>query len=196
MSSNICSKPIDWSKYGVVYASAQKNVGPAGVTFVIARNDLISGHRSDTPYLCEWERQLKGQNMFWNTPCCWSIYVCGLNIQHMLEQGGIPKMQANAIERSRMLYDYIDSSGGYYTNTVDEKYRSRINVPFRVCKNKTLEAKFVAEATQAGLIGLKGHVTAGGCRASLYNAMPIDGVRALIDFMAKFKAENPLPAKL
>lgn len=194
MSSNFCSKPIDWSKYGVVYAGAQKNVGPAGVTIVIARNDLIPGHRSDTPMLCDWEKFAGAVNTFHNTPCCWSIYMCGLNIEHMLEQGGLAKMQANAVERSQMLYNYIDSSEGYYSNKVDAKYRSRINIPFRVCEDEALEAKFLAEATQANLIDLKGHRSVGGCRASLYNAMPLAGVNALIDFMTQFKANNPKPA--
>lgn len=185
------SKTIDWSKYGVVYGGAQKNMGPAGVTIVIVRDDVIRGHRSDTPLLCDWELFSKSQNMFFNTPSTWPIYMCGLNVAYMLEHGGIPAMQALAAERSALLYDYIDSSQGYFINNVDSKYRSRINLPFRVCNDKQLEAKFIAEATAVGLIELKGHSAVGGIRASLYNAMPVEGVKALITFMSLFKKTNP-----
>ena len=114
MSSNFTTRPVDWSKYGVVYAGAQKNVGPAGVTIVVVRNDLIAGHRSDTPLLCDWETFSKAANTFHNTPACFPIYMCGLNLAYMLEQGGVPTMQARAEERSGLLYNYIDSSEGYY----------------------------------------------------------------------------------
>lgn len=144
--------------------------------------------------LCDWEKFSGAANTFHNTPCCWSIYMCGLNIEYMLEQGGLAAMQAKAVERSQMLYNYIDSSEGYYCNKVDAKYRSRINIPFRVCEDEALEAKFIAEATKANLIDLKGHRSVGGCRASLYNAMPVEGVTALIEFMTQFKANNPKPA--
>lgn len=193
MSSNFMTKAIDWSKYGVVYAGAQKNVGPSGICFTIVRNDLIPGHRADTPLLCDWETFSKAANTFHNTPSCWPIYMCGLNCAYMLEQGGIPAMKAKAEERSTLLYNYIDSSEGYYTNPVDHQYRSRINVPFRVCANADLEAKFISEATAANLTDLKGHRSVGGCRASLYNAMPIEGVHALIAFMTEFKTNNPKP---
>lgn len=194
MSSNFMSKPVDWSKYGVVYAGAQKNVGPAGVTFVIVRNDLIAGHRSDTPMLCDWETYSKAANTFQNTPSCWPIYMCGLNVAYMMEQGGLPAMQEKAAERSTLLYNYIDNSDGYYVNSVEAKYRSRINIPFRICANEQMEAKFLGEATAASLIDLKGHRSVGGCRASLYNAMPVEGVHALIAFMTAFKENNPKPA--
>ena len=118
MSSNFMTKPVDWSKYGVVYAGAQKNVGPSGMCVVIVRNDLIAGHRSDTPLLCDWETFSKAANTFHNTPSCWPIYVSGLNLAYMVEQGGIPAMQAKAAERSSMLYSYIDGSDGYYVNNV------------------------------------------------------------------------------
>ena len=125
MSSNFCSRPIDWSKFGVVYAGAQKNVGPAGLTFVIVRNDLIAGHRADTPLLCDWETFSKAANTFHNTPSCWPIYMCGLNVAYMLEQGGIPAMQAKAEERSSLLYNYIDASEGYYVNNVEAEKISK-----------------------------------------------------------------------
>lgn len=191
MSSNIMSKQIDWSKYGVVYAGAQKNMGPAGVTVVIVRNDLIAGHLKGTPLLSDWELQANAPNMYFNTPSTFPIYMMGLNVAHTIQLGGVPVMQALAAERSSLLYSFIDSSQGYYINNVDVKYRSRINIPFRVCNNKELEDKFVAEATQAGLIELKGHASVGGIRVSLYNAMPVEGVHALIAFMTTFREMNP-----
>ena len=190
MSSNFLTKNVDWTKYGVVYAGAQKNVGPAGLTFVIARNDLIPGHRADTPLLCDWETFSKAANTFHNTPACWPIYMCGLNLAYMKEQGGIPHLQAKAVERSSLLYNYIDGSDGYFVNNVEARYRSRINIPFRICNNDAMETKFLTEATAANLIDLKGHRSVGGCRASLYNAMPVEGVNALIAFMAAFKEAN------
>lgn len=194
MSSNFLTKPIDWSKFGMVYAGAQKNVGPAGAVICIIRNDLIAGHRSDTPMMCDWELFSKAPNTFQNTPPCWPIYVCGLNLSYMIEQGGIPVLQERAVQRSSTLYNHIDGSDGYYVNNVEIKYRSRVNIPFRVCKNEALEAKFLAEATAANLIDLKGHRSVGGIRASLYNAMSMEGVQALCDFMTEFKANNPAPA--
>jgi phosphoserine aminotransferase len=193
MSSNFCSKKIDWSKYGVVYAGAQKNVGPAGICITVVRNDLIGKERKDTPMLCNWGVFSKAANTFHNTPACWPIYVCGLNIAHMLEKGGIQAMSDAREKRSQTLYKFIDESDGYYANTVVPKYRSRMNIPFRICSNDELEAKFIKEAAEIGLIELKGHRSVGGCRASLYNAMTQEGVDALVAFMGKFKAENPKP---
>jgi phosphoserine aminotransferase len=193
MSSNFCSKAIDWTKYGVVYAGAQKNVGPAGVTIVIVRKDLMGKHRKDTPLLCEWEIYSKAANTFHNTPVCWSIYMCGLNIEHMLKEGGISVMADRAKEKSDFLYNYIDKSD-YYSNNIQPKFRSRMNLPFRVCCNPDLEAKFLKEAKDAGFLDLGGHRSVGGCRASIYNAMPLEGVKALCDFMEAFKTNNPKPA--
>ena len=194
MSSNFMTKPIDWSKYGVVYAGAQKNVGPAGVTIVIAKNDLIQGHRSDTPLLCDWETFAKAPNTFHNTPSCFPIYMCGLNLAYMKEQGGIAAMQAAAGARSEKLYSFIDGSNGYYTNGVEACYRSRINIPFRIHNNEELESKFLAEGSAAGLVEMKGHRSVGGLRVSLYNAMPMEGVDALIAFMTRFMESNPKAA--
>jgi len=190
MSSNFCSRPINWEKYGVVYAGAQKNVGPAGVTVAVIRDDLIGHHRPDTPVMCDWKTFLNAPNTFHNTPVCWSIYVCGLNIAHM-KKNGIQHYVDLAEKRSKMLYDYIDASSDYYSNPVDPRYRSRMNIPLRVKKDDALETKFLKEAAEAGLIELKGHRSVGGCRASCYNAMPIEGVEALINFMKKFRDENP-----
>lgn len=193
MSSNFCSKPIDWSKYDVVYAGAQKNVGPAGICITIVKTDLIGHQRKDTPLLCDWGTFAKAANTFHNTPACFPIYMCGLNIAHMIEKGGVEAMNAAAKARSELLYKFIDESGGYYTNSVQPQYRSRMNIPFRVCANDDLEAKFIKEAGEVNLIELKGHRSVGGCRASLYNAMPLEGVQALVAFMTKFQAENPKP---
>jgi phosphoserine aminotransferase len=118
--------------------------------------------------------------------------MCGLNIAYMLEQGGIPAMAAKCKERSELLYNYIDGSDGYYVNKVESRYRSRLNIPFRVCNNEELEGKFIKEAAAKNLIELKGHRSVGGCRASLYNAMPVEGVVALIEFMKEFRDANPV----
>jgi phosphoserine aminotransferase len=194
MSSNFCSRPIDWSKFGVVYAGAQKNVGPAGVCIAVIRKDLIGKFKQDMPLLCDWDAFNKAANTFYNTPACYPIYVAGLNIDYMLKLGGIPAMQELAAKRSSMLYDYFDNSDGYYTNTIQKRWRSRMNIPFRVCCDADLETKFVKDAAAAGFLDLSGHRSVGGCRASVYNAMPIEGVQALIDFMKAFKEANPKPA--
>lgn len=157
------------------------------------RKDLLGKFKSAMPMLCDWELFSKAPNTFQNTPCTWSIYVAGLNIDHMLSQGGIPAMQEKAEKRASMLYDYIDNSDGYYSNGTHKRWRSRMNIPFRVCCDAGLESKFAKDANTAGLMDLAGHRSVGGCRASLYNAMPIEGVEALIDFMKKFKEANPKP---
>lgn len=194
MSSNFCSRKIDFSKYGVVYAGAQKNVGPAGMCITIVRRDLIGKIKNVMPLMCDWDTFNKAANTFHNTPNCWSIYMCGLNIEHMLSLGGIAAMEELAVKRSSMLYDYIDNSDGYYSNNIQKRWRSRMNLPFRVCCNADLEKKFVEDATAAGLLELGGHRSVGGCRASLYGAMKVEGVQALIDFMKAFKEANPKPA--
>lgn len=135
MSSNMCSRPIDFTKYGVVYAGAQKNIGPAGVTVCVIREDLIGHHMASTPVICDWQTFSKAPNTYHNTPVCWSIYVCGLNIAHM-KKNGLEYYQKMAEKKSKLLYDYIDNSDGYYSNPVDVKYRSRLNIPFRVKKDE------------------------------------------------------------
>lgn len=175
-SSNFGSKKIDWSKYGCVYAGAQKNLGPAGVCVVIVRKDLIGKERSETPVCLSWDGQAKAAGKFLNTPCCWSLYVLGLTLEHMLANGGLEAYDALAAKKSSMLYDFIDGSDGYYTNPVDVPLRSRMNIPFRVKCDDDLEKKFIAGAKEIGLIELKGHRTVGGIRASIYNSMPVEGV--------------------
>jgi phosphoserine aminotransferase len=190
MSSNFCTRPIDFTKYGVVYAGAQKNVGPAGVCITIVREDLLGKAMKDTTSMLDWQVTAKATDQFYNTPCCWSIYMCGLNIAYMLEKG-LDKIEAEAVKKSGMLYTTIEGSGGYYTNPVDEGFKSRVNVPFRVKKDADLEKKFLVGAAEAGMIELKGHRSVGGCRASIYNAMGEEGVQALVDYMKKFQEENP-----
>ena len=193
MSSNFCSRKVDFSKYGVVYAGAQKNVGPAGVCFAIIKRDLIGKIKNNMPMLCDWDIFNKAANTFQNTPCCWSIYMCGLNIEYMLAKGGIEAMEALAVKRSSMLYDYFDTTDGYYVNNIQKRWRSRMNIPFRICCDDGLEKKFVADASAAGLKDLSGHRSVGGCRASCYNAMEVEGVEALITFMKAFREANPKP---
>lgn len=197
MSSNIASKPIDWSKYGVVYAGAQKNLGPSGMTIVVIREDLIGKHRADTPYMLEWKLFADSPVGFFNTPATWPIYVAGLNFKYMLKEGGIEVQTEKAKVRSHMLYSYIDSSSGYYVNVVDHKYRSRMNVVFTIGPHhfgfNALENKFFEESTKQGLSHLKGLPTYGGIRVSMYNAMPIEGIVKLTAFMEKFRLANPLP---
>jgi phosphoserine aminotransferase len=134
MSSNMCTRPIHWEKLGVVYAGAQKNVGPSGMTIVIVREDLIGHQDPKTPLMCDWRVMRDAPNQFHNTPACWPIYVAGLNIAHM-KKNGLAYYTKLAEKRSKLLYDTIDNSYGYYTNPVDKKYRSRMNIPFRVCQN-------------------------------------------------------------
>jgi phosphoserine aminotransferase len=193
MSSNIATKAIDWSKYDIVYAGAQKNLGPAGVCVVIVHNKILDAKKlsKTTPITNDWQTFRKAANMFHNTPACFPIYMLGLNVEYMLEQGGLPTYQALAEKRSSLLYDYIDSTEGYYVAAVDKKYRSRVNIPFRIREDEALEKKFIAEAAKEGLQELAGHRSVGGMRASLYNAMPLEGVEALVAFMKRFKEANP-----
>lgn len=191
MSSNFCSRPVSWEKYACVYAGAQKNVGPAGVCISVIRDDIIGTHmRKDTPLLFDWKAFRDAPTKMHNTPACYPIYVAGLNLAHMKKLGGLPHLEAEAQRKSSLLYDFIDASSDYYSNPVDKAYRSRMNIPFRVKKDEKLEAKFLKEAAEHGLIELKGHRSVGGCRASIYNAMPYEGVEALVNFMKKFRDEN------
>ena len=197
MSSNFASRPVNWENYDVVYLGAQKNLGPSGLTVVIVRDSVLERPpRKDMISTNNWALYKKAPNMYMNTPCNFAIYITGLNLAHMLKVGGIAKMTELAEIRSKMLYDYIDSSDGYYTNIVNKSYRSRMNIPFRICDDAELEAKFLAEAKTHGMIELKGHVALGGIRASLYNAMPVEGVETLIKLMKSFKDTNIKKAKL
>lgn len=187
MSSNILSRAIDISKFGIIYAGAQKNLGPAGITLVIVREDLIGKARKATPSIWNYETQANNDSMI-NTPPTFAWYLCSLVFKHLLELGGLAEIEKRNQAKAELLYRYLDNSN-FYRNTVAKANRSLMNVTFTT-GNDELNAKFVAEATACGLQALKGHKVLGGMRASIYNAMPIEGVQALIAFMQKFEQEN------
>ena len=187
MSSNILSSKIDISKFGVIYAGAQKNLGPAGITIVIVREDLIGRARKDTPSIWNYEIQANSDSMI-NTPPTFAWYLCSLVFQHLLATGGLEAVEQRNLAKAKRLYDYLNQST-FYRNYIAEQNRSVMNVTFTT-DNDELNAKFVAEATACGLQALKGHKVLGGMRASIYNAMPIEGIDALIAFMDKFAKEN------
>ncbi|MCI8435430.1 MAG: 3-phosphoserine/phosphohydroxythreonine transaminase [Clostridia bacterium] len=186
-SSCILSQEVDVTKYGVIYAGAQKNVGPAGVTIVIVRHDLLGRENPLCPTMLKWATQIKEHSLY-NTPPAFSTYVAMLVFRHLLKNGGIAAMQTVNEHKAQMLYDFIDNSS-FYTNSVVKEFRSLMNVPF-VTPNAELDAQFVSEAAKEGLLSLKGHRLVGGMRASIYNAMPVDGVVKLIDFMKRFEKAN------
>ena len=187
MSSEILSREVDVSKFAVIYAGAQKNLAPAGVTIVIAKRDLIGNPLPMCPTMLKWKVQDENKSLY-NTPPCFSIYMATLVLRHLKKLGGVKEMNAINEYKAGLLYDFIDSSS-FYTNSVEKKYRSIMNVPF-VTPTPELDAQFVKEAAANGLVSLKGHRLVGGMRASIYNAMPVDGVKALIEFMKKFEREN------
>ena len=187
MSSCILSEEVDVSKFGLIYAGAQKNIAPAGLTIVIVRKDLLGNASPVCPTMLNYAIHDKNDSLY-NTPPCFSIYMSLLVFRWLKDLGGVKAIQKINEEKAKMLYDFIDNSS-FYTNKVAVKDRSIMNVPF-VSPSEELDAKFVAEATKAGLVSLKGHRVTGGMRASIYNAMPVEGVKALIDFMKKFELEN------
>ncbi len=187
MSSEILSREVDVSKFAVIYAGAQKNLAPAGVTIVIAKRDLIGNPLPMCPTMLKWKVQDENKSLY-NTPPCFSIYMATLVLRHLKNLGGVKEINAINEYKAGLLYDFIDNSS-FYTNRVEKKYRSIMNVPF-VTPSSELDAQFVKEAAANGLVSLKGHRLVGGMRASIYNAMPVDGVKALIEFMKKFEREN------
>ncbi len=187
MSSIILSQKVDVSKFGVIYAGAQKNVGPAGVTIVIVRKDLEDKASPLCPTMLKWKTQIDAKSLY-NTPPCFSIYVAMEVFRYLDEIGGVDAIQKINEEKAAMLYDYIDSSK-LYSNPVKKEFRSMMNVPF-FTPSPELDAKFIAESADYGIVSIKGHKLAGGMRASIYNAMPVEGVKALIEFMKKFEKEN------
>ena len=187
MSSSILSEVVDVKKFGLIYAGAQKNIAPAGLTIVIVRKDLLGKQLPECPTMLRYDIQDKNDSLY-NTPPCWPIYMAMLVFRHLKALGGVPAMQKINEEKAALLYDFIDNSS-FYTNSVNKKDRSLMNVPF-VSPNADLDAKFVKEAAENGLVSLKGHRLVGGMRASIYNAMPIEGVKKLIEFMKKFEMEN------
>ncbi len=187
MSSNILSKPVDISKYGLIYAGAQKNMGPAGMAVVIIREDLMGHYRENMPVLLDYQL-MADKNSMYNTPPTYSIYMMKLVTEWVEQMGGLEAMAKNADIRSSMLYDYLDSTD-FYKGAAQKASRSRMNVTFRT-GNDDLDKKFIQESIDAGMTNLKGHRLVGGMRASIYNAMPIEGVEYLIDFMKKFEKNN------
>lgn len=187
MSSNILSEKIDVSKFGLIYAGAQKNIAPAGVTIVIVKRSLLGKALPICPTMLNYAIQDKNDSLY-NTPPCWPMYIALLVFRHLKAMGGVEAIQKINEEKAKYLYDFIDNSS-LYKNNVNKKDRSLMNVPF-VTGSEELDAKFVKEATANGLVSLKGHRLVGGMRASIYNAMPMEGVKALVEFMKKFEMEN------
>lgn len=187
MSSDILSRPVDLSKFGIVYAGAQKNMAPAGLTVVIIREDLAGHELPFTPLIMNYQTMIEKDSMY-NTPPCWCIYMLGLVLDWLEEQGGIPGMEAIKHKKAQMLYDVIDSSR-LFTCAVEPGSRSDMNVVFRTGSDE-LDAKFVQESVAAGFTNLKGHRSVGGMRASIYNAMPTEGVEKLCDFIKAFDRAN------
>jgi phosphoserine aminotransferase len=187
MSSTILSRPIDVSRYGVIYAGAQKNIGPAGITVVIVKNDLLERAPGNLPHLMTWKSYAESDSMT-NTPPTFAWYVADLVFQQLIDRGGLEAMAAVNKRKADKLYAAIDTSG-FYSNPVREDCRSWMNVPF-ILADDSLDQKFLAESAEAGLANLKGHRSVGGMRASIYNAVPEEAVDALIDFMAEFERTN------
>ena len=187
MSSDILSRPVDVSKFGIIYAGAQKNMAPAGLTVVIIRKDLAGHELPYTPLMMNYQTMIEKDSMY-NTPPCWCIYMLGLTLDWVDEQGGVAGMQKLRDLRSQMLYDTLDNSRLFHCHA-EKGSRSGMNVTFRT-GNEELDAKFVAESTAAGFINLKGHRKVGGMRASIYNAMPVEGVEKLCDFIKEFDKNN------
>ena len=188
VSSMFLSEPVDVEKYGVLYAGVQKNAGPAGLVVAVIREDLI---REDiwpnTPVMLSWKTQADAKSLY-NTPNCWAVYICGLVFEWLKKNSGLAAMQERNEKKAGLLYDYLDGSS-LFRGTVEPASRSLMNVPF-VTGNEELDKTFIKEAAAAGLVNLKGHRTVGGMRASIYNAMPYEGVEALVKFMKEFEAEH------
>jgi phosphoserine aminotransferase len=188
MSSHIMDKVVDPKQFGVMYAGAQKNMGPAGVTLVIVREDLLSRVPENTPTLQKWNTHAEKDSLF-NTGPCWAIYICKLSLEHLKSLGGVPAIEKINRKKAQLLYDVIDNSDGFYKGHAKKESRSLMNVTFNL-STPELEAQCIAEGLSRGMVGLKGHRSVGGMRASIYNAMPLDGVQALAAFMKEFQENN------
>jgi len=184
MSSCILSRPVEVSKFGLIYAGAQKNIGPAGLTIVIVRDDLVGHADPRLPALLDYKTYAENDSMY-NTPPTYGIYIAGLVFQMLKRKGGIAQMERTNIEKAKLLYAAIDASNGFYNCPVAAADRSRMNVPFTL-KDANLDGEFLKRADARGLLQLKGHRSVGGMRASIYNAMPLEGVQALVNFMNEF----------
>ena len=188
MSSDFMARPVDISKYGLVFAGAQKNAGPAGVTIVIIREDLLERVPAGLPFMLDYKVQAEKESMH-NTPPTYSIYLVGLVLKWLLDLGGVPAIYKRNVEKARLVYDVIDQSGGFYRGHAVPSDRSLMNVTFRL-PSEDLENQFAKEAAAVELSGLKGHRSVGGMRASIYNACPVESVKALADFMQEFQRKN------
>ncbi len=187
MSSNVLSEEYDISKFGIIYAGAQKNLGPAGVTVVIIREDLAGKPIDNTPTMLDYSTHIKNDSMF-NTPPCYSIYILKLVLEWLKEQGGVASMQKINEQKAAILYEFLDNSK-MFKAIVEPEFRSLMNVPF-VSASEVIDKEFIKKADIAGFVNLKGHRLAGGMRASIYNAMPEEGVKALVEFMKNFEMEH------
>lgn len=188
MSSNFMDKVVDVSKFGLIYAGAQKNLGPAGVTVIIVREDLINRVPENTPTMLKYKTHVEKDSLY-NTCPCFSIYLCELVLEHLKNLGGIPIMEKQNRKKVKLVYDIIDKSNGFYKGVAKPDSRSLMNITFNLATSE-LEAKCVDEAKKKGLIGLKGHRDVGGMRASLYNAMSLEGTEALCHFLKEFQEQN------
>lgn len=188
MSSHILSRPVELARYGLIYAGAQKNIGPAGLVICIVREDLLGRAIATMPSLLDFALQAEQGSMI-NTPPTFSIYIAGLVFQWLKRQGGVAAMEQANIAKAKLLYAAIDDSGGFYHNPVEVVSRSRMNVPFTLA-NAALDTEFLQQAEAAGLFALKGHKSVGGMRASIYNAIPLEGVEVLVGFMREFAWAN------
>ncbi|MFP5398616.1 MAG: 3-phosphoserine/phosphohydroxythreonine transaminase [Gammaproteobacteria bacterium] len=188
MSSNILSRPVDVARYGLIYAGAQKNIGPAGLTIVIVRDDLVGQALPITPSVFDYKQAADNDSML-NTPPTYSIYVAGLVFQWLKDQGGLAAMAAHNERKAALLYDFLDGGSGFYVSPVARDSRSRMNVPFKL-KDESLDDAFLEGAQARGMVQLKGHRSVGGMRASIYNAMPLAGVQALVEYMKEFEARH------
>jgi phosphoserine aminotransferase len=186
-SSHFLSRPLDVSKFGLIYAGAQKNAGPAGLTFVIVRDDLIGKAAKGTPTVMDYKAQADADSML-NTPASYSMYVAGLVFKWLQQQGGLAAIEQKNIQKAKLLYDLLDASH-FFHNPVAKEDRSRMNVPFTL-KDAALDAEFLKGAEKKGMVQLKGHRSVGGMRASIYNAMPVDGVRELVSYMKDFEQKH------
>ena len=187
MSSDILSRPVDVAKYGLIYAGAQKNIGPAGLTIVIVRDDLIGQALPITPSAFDYKQQADNDSML-NTPPTYAIYIAGLVFKWIKAQGGLKAMEAHNRAKAALLYDYLDSTS-FYSSPVAKPDRSLMNVPFKL-KDESLDAAFLKGAEARHMLQLKGHRSVGGMRASIYNAMPVEGVKALVAYMKEFEAQH------
>ena len=187
MSSHILSRVVDVARYGVIYGGAQKNIGPAGLTLVIVRADLLDRALPITPAAFHWQEQAASDSML-NTPPTYAIYIAGLVFEWLIAQGGVPAIEARNIAKAKLLYDCLDASD-FYVSPVRKEDRSRMNVPFKL-RDDSLDAAFLKGAGERGMVQLKGHRSVGGMRASIYNAMPLEGVQALVAYMREFERSH------